>query len=105
MSYAEIDAYDVKEACERYLARRENRIKEERELLIQEEMKGCWFSRKKTREQAINALRREPFGEWVMVEITGSNCASRVQQLLALSKARRVNKIMVTAEDAYLLGL
>lgn len=105
MSYAEVEAAVVQAASEQYLNRRENRIKEEREFLIQEEMKGGWFSRKKNREQAIESLRREPFGEWVMVEITGSNCASRVQQLLALSKVKDVGKIMINAEDAYLLGL
>lgn len=110
MSYAEIRSFLVQQACEKYLSRRKLRIELEREFLIQEEMKGGWFSRKKTREQAIRELRREPFGEWAigkwaMVEITGSSCAYRVEQLLALSNAKGVDKIMVNAEDAYLLGL
>lgn len=105
MSYAEIKSFLVQQACEKYLSRRKLRIELEREFLIQEEMKGGWFSRKKTREQAIRELQREPFGEWVMTEITGSSCAYRVEQLLALSNAEGVDKIMVNAEDAYLLGL
>ena len=106
MSYAEIDAERVKVACQEYIVRHNNRINAEKEALIQNEMKCGWFRKAKTREQAINSLRNEGWtGEWFAIELTGSIPFSRVESLFALANAKGVDKIMIKAEDARLLGL
>lgn len=106
MSYAEIDAKRVRDACNAYLERRNNRIEQEKEALIQDEMKCGWFGRTKTRDQAIHSLKNEGWtGEWFAIELTGSVPADRVKSLLSLANAKGTGAVMITAEDAYLLGL
>lgn len=106
MSYAEVDAQIVLDACLKYFKQRADRISKEKEALIQEEMKCGWFGRTKTREQAIASLESECWtGEWWAIDYTGIAPFERVEALFALANAKCVDKIMVSANDAKLLGL
>ncbi len=57
MSYIEANCQDVIDACDRYLDVLVQKIVDDREVLIAQEMIGGWFSGPKTREQAIANLK------------------------------------------------
>lgn len=101
MSYAEVDAQIVLDACLKYFKQRADRISKEKEALIQEEMKCGWFGRTKTREQAIASLESEGWA----INYIGIVQFQRFEALFALANAKGVDKIMVSANDAKLLGL
>lgn len=106
MSYAEVDAQIVLDACLKCFKQRTDWISMKKEALIQEEMKCGWFGRTKTREQAIASLESEGWtGEWWAIDYTGIVPFKRVEALFVLAKVIGVDKIMVSANDAKLLGL
>lgn len=85
MSYREVNAQVVKAACLAYIKEFEKTIDELSEPLIQQEMKGGWFKKEKTREEAINALTSDPFSDYYsIVKFHGNRNTRKIEQLLAL---------------------
>jgi hypothetical protein len=93
MSKAELQAELVFAACYRYLKKREKRIEERREKLIQDCMAFPRFWRKlfgkpahMTREEAIEYLKGgDAFSEWHMIPISGGYWAAKVEDLKKLA--------------------
>jgi hypothetical protein len=74
------------------------------EPLIEKEMKGGWFKRPKTREQAINHLGADRFGDyWRIVNFRGTRSKRKVEKLLALCNTPSSSVIHLDEEAANIL--
>lgn len=104
-SYAAFFARDVWSACEAYLKDRKTQLDAKREPIIQDAMKGYWFRKPRSREDALAAIKR--YGNWhpyFLVAHQGGFDAERVRVLLSLVNAQNPNaRIFVGAEDADIL--
>ena len=79
MSYIQVDASIVYEKCVKKLAYIEKLIEEERESLIQAEMRGIFF--KKTREQAIKSLKADIWSGYTLLTLKYAEQETQLNQL------------------------
>ena len=67
MNQAYFPSTIVKSACIRFLDDKLKRLQELQEPSIQKEMKGNWFKKPKTRDQAIKHLYGDIWNDYSMV--------------------------------------
>ena len=85
--YVEIPSVHLKTACKNYWAKRQENIYARKEKLIQEEMqrKGWFGSKKKTRVEIIESLKKSKdayiISPWKRAENWGSYWAQKVEDL------------------------
>lgn len=97
-SYAVVSASKVRVACQEWLRDRQARIDREIEELVQGEMSRRFFAAK-TREAALKRCA----DSIDMVKWTGGYWASRVEDILILSKISKDDSVRLNADDASIL--
>lgn len=106
MSYIEANCQDVIDACNRYLENLKASIEKEQEPYIAKEMLGGWFSKPKTREEAIAALETTTGGDVISGYHTATwTCGAqriKIEKLKALAEIGLMNsgKVMVDSDVA-----
>jgi hypothetical protein len=107
-SYREVNVAIVREACDRYLQARKDRIAKEREELIHKALQprrlGFFFFPAKTREQVIEEFEEDTWSEYSLAAIRGGLNADKVKELLALCRAPGGGSVRLSAEDAAILA-
>ncbi len=104
MSYANLNAHRVANACREYLAAREQRIALVREALIDAEMQRRFFA-PKTRDAAkARLVSAGKFGEYEMAGVRGGYWADRIKDLLHLAIAAGPGHVSVCAEEAAIIA-
>lgn len=80
---ADLYAWKVKAACERYLAARQKRIDQTRIDLIEQYMQPYFFGMfTRTKEQAVAAAKKDD--EWYYSACRGAWASNRVEELVVL---------------------
>ena len=105
MSYITLKTIRVKELCEKYIEKRTKQFLESQEPLIQKTMKGGFFKKAKTREEAIEYLNLNAsiWSDWYLVRLAGIGDDTRVHEIL---KACELNptEINLDIKDAAILS-
>lgn len=103
-SFAEVDAANVLAACRAFIDSREARIQQEREAIIDADMRR-WFFRPKSREEAHERRKSgDAFSQYRLAQLTGLYSACRVHELQSLAEMAKHGRMFVSAEDARLIG-
>lgn len=108
MSYRELDRELVIKACENYLARRSEKIRNIQEEEIEKARTPRWFRRRElTREEAIKELEEDEFSWYSSAIFYGASNAGKVCDLLRLCNIvggpRSGSTVNVSAEHANIL--
>lgn len=84
MSYIALNVVYVMELCERYIEKRAKQFLDSQESLIQKTMKGGWFKKPKTREEAIKYLNinESLWSNWNLVKLSMIGDDLRVEDVL-----------------------
>lgn len=106
MSHREFKVEVVINVCNNFLEKRLERINEEREKLIYEELNKKWFYSCETREEAIKKLKTSDgiMDEWTACEWPGGKWTEKVQDLKSLCLANGSATVFVDAEMAFLFN-
>lgn len=104
---AELHAWKVLDACDRYLAARKKRVDKARAELINQYMRPYFFGIfLRTDEQALAAAQKDD--EWDYISCRGAWYSNRVEELKVLCEKAKLNgdthKAMVTV-DAEIVGI
>jgi hypothetical protein len=95
---------EVECACEQFIKSRGEYIRSLQEPLIEKTMKGGWFSKPKSREQALKILKYELWSDFNLCEIQGGYEFETVQDLLNLVQLPGAPKmIKVSSASATIL--
>lgn len=105
MSYKQISTVKVTEACKKFLDERQAKIFRLQEPTIQKTMKGGWFRKPMSREEAIKHLELDSdlWSDYEMVKYTNFFDSDRVLNLLSLCQIPGEDIINVEARDASIL--
>ena len=96
----------VAKACDNYLQEQTENMKRLQEPDIQKEMKGGWFSKPKTREQAIESLYGDLWSNYNMLQLNWDFHTSAITKLRALCQATFYMSdeyILLDSDTAYIL--
>jgi hypothetical protein len=108
--YVSLPAFKVRDACNAYLQRREDRILREREPIIQSFSQPRFFGllRPRTREEAIRAAKADGFiSDYDEIWMRGRYYAVRVEEVLHMAKVavdNRVEFVQVSSEVLESIG-
>lgn len=101
MNRAKLPANLVFEACQAFLNDYDRRVSEKREPLIQKEMKGNWFFKPMTREEAIKSLKNgDNFSEYYMIRFHESDGVWEIENLMSLAQISGKSEITVDSQTA-----
>lgn len=97
MSYATLPADVVLDACQAWLDKRAEKIKRDRELMIEEAMKPMRFGplvlrRARTHDEAIAVLSADSWSAYSLRVLEGGYWASQVENLKNLASAAIDNR-------------
>ena len=97
-----IPAQKVIELCENYLRKQHEGVLRLQEPSIQKAMKGGWFRKPKTREEATKHLydHSSLWGEYHLARLTGLWGVSEAKALLTLAKLKGEGEVAVSADIA-----
>lgn len=104
MSYAKLDAKLILEKCNSWIHSRENRIKDLQEPHVQKLMKGSWFRKPMSREDAIKELGHNLWSDYVVLKIAYGYDAERIIRLKDLCLLAGNSDVNVSADDASILS-
>lgn len=103
-SFAEVSAARVLEACRAFIENRDASIQQEREAIIDADMRR-WFFRPKSREEAHERRKRgDGFSQYRLAQLHGLYSACRVHELQSLAEMAKHGRMFVSAEDARLIS-
>jgi hypothetical protein len=96
----------VRNACNSYLQKRTESMKQLQEPYIQKEMKGGWFRKPKTRSEAIESLYGDLWSKYNMLQLNHDWHTQKVNELVALCQTtynKEAEVIMIDSETVYIL--
>lgn len=95
----------VRKACNSFLREQTDRMKELQEPHIQKEMKGGWFQKPKTREQAIESLYSDLWSDYNMLKFNYNWHTQKINELKALCKPviSPTDVVLLDSETGYIL--
>lgn len=107
MSYIALNAVYVMELCERYIEKRTKQFLDSQESSIQKTMKGGWFSKPKTREEAIKYLQLNAslYSNWHLVKLSMIGDDLRVEDVLKACTLNPNGVIHLDVRDAAILSV
>jgi len=107
MSHIILDAVYVKELCEKYIEKRSKQFLDSQEPLIQKTMKGGWFRKPMTREEAIEHLNLNAslYSNWHLVKLSMIGNDLRVEDVLKACMLDPNGVIHLNVRDAAILSV
>lgn len=107
MSYIILDAVYVKELCEKYIEKRSKQFLDSQEPLIQKTMKGGWFKKPMTREEAIEHLNTSEslYSAWNLTKLSGIYDDTRVEDIFKACILKQYGEIHLDVSDAAILSV
>lgn len=96
--------HEVQVACEEFIRSRGEYIRAIQEPLIEKTMKGGWFSKPKSREEALKILKFELWSDFNLCKLQGGYDFETVKDLLNLTQLPGAPKmIKVSSASATIL--
>ncbi len=107
MSYITLNTVYVRELCEKYIEKRSKQFLDAQEPLIKKTMRGGWFKKPKTREEAIKYLNLNAslYSNWNLVKLSMIGDDLRVEDILLACALEPNDVIHLNVKDAAILSV